>query len=382
MPDPRRGLRTAAAFGGRALVAFAPAFVIGYLIMIAAWPWAALAPLNPIRDLGDFAQFHYQIRTILAGHVYTMAEAPRWYVPTYLAIKLPIPLLLGAALALGFIVRRWPGGTPPHLSRRETALLAVAAFVPLLCQVIGHGPAFTGIRHFLFVVPVLAALAGIGLDAALAALESRQRIVAFGASAALAATLLWNASVLVRLHPDQYLFFNPLVGGLEGASRRYTMDYWVNIMPEAVDDLEAFLDRVDRNNPGRSYTVAVCGERVSFEREADERLQWVKDWRQADFFIAPTHMNCDRVMDGKVIATIERLGVPIGVVKDRRGPTSRIINNRNGDKKRPPGRPAGGSGPPEGEAAAGLGRWEDRPGWFGGAIRRISGPSRLPRRSP
>jgi hypothetical protein len=29
-------------------------------------------------------------------------------------------------------------------------------------------------------------------------------------------------------------------------------------------------------------------------------------------------MNCDRYIDGKVVATIERLGVVIGVVKDRR----------------------------------------------------------------
>ena len=29
-------------------------------------------------------------------------------------------------------------------------------------------------------------------------------------------------------------------------------------------------------------------------------------------------MNCDRALDGKVIATIARMGVPIGVVKDRR----------------------------------------------------------------
>ncbi len=33
-------------------------------------------------------------------------------------------------------------------------------------------------------------------------------------------------------------------------------------------------------------------------------------------------MNCDRALDGKVIANIERMGVVIGVVKDRRA----IIN--------------------------------------------------------
>jgi hypothetical protein len=29
-------------------------------------------------------------------------------------------------------------------------------------------------------------------------------------------------------------------------------------------------------------------------------------------------MNCDRALDGKIVAKIERLGVLIGVVKDRR----------------------------------------------------------------
>jgi hypothetical protein len=30
-------------------------------------------------------------------------------------------------------------------------------------------------------------------------------------------------------------------------------------------------------------------------------------------------MNCDNVLKGRTIGTIERLGVPIGVVKDLRG---------------------------------------------------------------
>jgi hypothetical protein len=57
---------------------------------------------------------------------------------------------------------------------------------------------------------------------------------------------------------------------------------------------------------------------VQFEGATDRRLRWTDDWDRADFFIAPTHMNCDRMLDGKVIARIERSGVVIGVVKDRR----------------------------------------------------------------
>ena len=105
---------------------------------------------------------------------------------------------------------------------------------------------------------------------------------------------------------------------MQGASGRYATDYWVNIMPEAVQDLQSYIAKVDQaGGADRRYTVGACGERASFEDEASSRLEWVQDWQQAEFFIAPTHMNCDRALDGKVIATISRLGVPIGVVKNR-----------------------------------------------------------------
>jgi hypothetical protein len=97
------------------------------------------------------------------------------------------------------------------------------------------------------------------------------------------------------------------------------MDYWVNIMPEAVRRLEAYLDHDKRTVPGRRYTVGICAERPGFENVASPRLQWTDGWQEADFFIAPTHMHCDASTSGKVEVRIEGLGVLIGVVKDRRG---------------------------------------------------------------
>jgi hypothetical protein len=92
-------------------------------------------------------------------------------------------------------------------------------------------------------------------------------------------------------------------------------------MHEAVVGLEDFLDREGAGT--RRYQVAVCGERLAFEKEAARRrrLVWAGNNEPADFFIAPTHMGCDRAIDGKVILTIERLGAAVGVVKDRRAAT-------------------------------------------------------------
>ena len=319
--DWRRFARVSA----RSLLHFVPAFAVGYVIMIASWPWASLAFFNPARAIFAFAHFHYPIQTVIAGHVYSMSDVPRWYEPDYLAIKLPLFVLLGVAAALVTAalaaVRR--GDHPAaNASLQDIGLLLFAVAFPLACQVIGHGPADTGMRHFLFVVPPLAALAGIGLHACLSAVEAKGHALGFVALAAVATIFVWDAAILVRLHPYEYLFYNSLVGGLKGASRRYVMDYWVNIMPAAVNDLETYLDQADTPAyPIRQprYTVAVCGERVSFENEADPRLRYTPDWDHADFFIAPTHMNCDRVLRGKIVNVIERVGVPIGVVKDLRG---------------------------------------------------------------
>jgi Dolichyl-phosphate-mannose-protein mannosyltransferase len=304
-----------------------PALVPAYILMILAWPWAALAPLNPIRGLLAFSEFHYDIRTVLAGRVYDMADVPRFYVPIYVLVRVPLLTLFGAAFAMMSALSPHRANVTTRLQRRDICLLSITVIFPLACQVIGHGPAFTGLRHFLFVVPPLTALAGIGLDKALTALAARGRPFVSGGLALVSACFLCNAVTLVRLHPDEYLFYNAAVGGLAGASRRYDLDYWFNSMPEAINKLEAYLRRSTPSDPNwqtQVYSVAVCGERLEFERTVTlPQLRWdfMPTWEQSEFFIAPTQMNCDSDLDGKVVATVERLGVVIAYVKDRRALT-------------------------------------------------------------
>lgn len=318
------GIRATALFVLHSGLRLLPAFVLGYLVTIAAWPWAAQAPLNPLRAIFSFAHFHYEIRTIVAGAIYKMADVPWWYVPYYLAIKSPLFILIGAGFALGFAVWRGVRDTESAGRRRiDIAFVAFIAMFPVVCEAVTEGPAFTGMRHFLFVMPPLAVLSGIGFDAVLESLDE-WRALRMATLAVLIAALTLNASLLVRLHPYEYMFYNRLVGGLQGAERRYEMDYWVNMMPEAVEALESYLN-LSQEKSQRTYTVGVCGETFSFENYADKRLRASGGWLEADFYIAPTHMNCDKLVDGRVIAKIERLGVTIGVVKDRRGFTQKAL---------------------------------------------------------
>jgi hypothetical protein len=316
--------RTPLRFAAKSLVWMLPALTLAYVVMILAWPWAALAPLNPIRGLLLFSEFNYSIRTTLAGRTYEMADVPRLYVPIYFLIRVPLLTLFGAALTMvaAQVLRGTAGANQQQY--RDITLLSLTVIFPLACQVICHGPAFTGLRHFLFLIPLLAVLAGIGIDRALASLKTRGRMVARAGVAVVTACLLWDAVTLVRLHPYEYLVYNSLVGGLDGASRHYDLDYWFGSMPEAINYLEAYLRRTEPGNeswPTRIYSVAVCGERLPFDKAVTlPQLKWdfKQEWKQSDFFIAPTHMNCDGDVDGKIIGTVERLGVVIAYIKDLR----------------------------------------------------------------
>ena len=117
---------SAARFVVRSMLRFAPGCAIAYLIMIASWPWAALDLFNPIRALFAFAHFHYPIKTLLAGTTYMMAEVPRWYVPTYLAIKLPLFVWFGATLGILFALSSASRAPARNADRRPDRVIAGA----------------------------------------------------------------------------------------------------------------------------------------------------------------------------------------------------------------------------------------------------------------
>src|SRR5882724_1929229 len=316
-------LETCAGFAAKTALRIVPAVALAAFVMVLAWPWAALSPFNAIRGLLAFSEFHYAIRTMFAGRIYEMADVPRLYVPGYLFVRVPLITLAGAALGIvsSFL---WPFRPQTWSQRRDLILTSSAIVSPVAFQVLFRGPAFTGMRHFLFVLPPLATLAGVGLSELIDVFEMWSGRLASSVIALICAYCLWDGVTLVRLHPYENLSYNSLIGGLPGAFRRYDLDYWFNSMPEAIHLLEAFVrDKMPAEvvNPSKTYSVAVCGERPAFDQTVTlPQLHWDfrSKWEESEFFIAPTQMNCDQDLDGEIVGTVERLGVPIAYVKDRR----------------------------------------------------------------
>jgi hypothetical protein len=226
-------------------------------------------------------------------------------------------------LALIFRLPRLESSGWSGARTRAFGLTAVAAVFPVVYFLVSRPAAYDGIRHFLFVVPPLAVLAGVGLDRLMASAARLRPALGTAAASALALLAAVQTSSLVLLHPNQYVDYNLFVGGPDGAEDRYVMDYWANSVPEATEWLAEFLAKqyAGRLVP-RVFKVYVCSERTTFEEAAPPFLVWTREAEQADFFIAPTHLRCDDFMDrlgrGPVIHEVKRLGAVLSVVKDWR----------------------------------------------------------------
>jgi len=316
--SPRVVVRDMAIIAAR----LAPALVIAYALMAFAWPWSVFSPLNPLYALEAFSRFTYEVKDLFDGQVMKMYEVPAIYLPVYLAIKLPLSVLVGFAVAAFYaglwLIRR------PSLSewwgRSPFVVVALAALLPVIYFVITVPPVYTGIRHFLFVVPPMVALAAIGYDRlidVIARFDWRPRAAVASAFVLVASV---QAGEMVLLHPLEYVSYNALVGGVKGARGKWSMDYWANTVPEAIAELSALVEKEFRNGavPRQRYLVGACVEPISVKAHLPPYLAFTRDWEAAHFFISPTHMNCDRLVRGQVIAEIKRLDTVLAVVKDRR----------------------------------------------------------------
>lgn len=301
----------------RSCLALTPAGVLALALMGLFWPWSVLAPGNLFTAATAFSHFSFLLHTIVDGQVYLNGQVPRTYLLSYLAVRLPEILLLGLACAMALAIPRWRRGGEEGSSAawfvHYFPLLLAAAF-PILFTLLTKPALYNGTRHFLFVVPPLAVLAGLGW---VWLVQAWPRLAPL-AVAALAGLGVFHGVTLARLHPYEYVYYNQFVGGLPGANGKWETDYWADSVRPAAALLTAYV-AAEGAPPKEPWPVAVCAESLQADEVLGPEFQVTRDWRKAEFFISPTHMDCDTALKGRIIATVQRMGVTLAVVRDRRG---------------------------------------------------------------
>jgi hypothetical protein len=289
-------------------------------VMLLFWPWGQQEPiLHSLRALAFFSHDSFPFYTLFDGRFFPASDLPWEYLPTYIVAALPelvlVLLLAAVPLALSALLRR-------DLIEQRTPVLSLfllgfAIAFPVAYAIAIKAVLFDGMRHFIFVLPPIAVAAALVADRALtrlAILPCRQAVFA-----PLGLYAVAHVGAMAMLHPDQYVYYNAFVGGVEGAQRKFKLDYWANSYAEAVRGLEARLNaEYGADFEEREFTVAVCGPPISARYFFPSNFRLVHKPEKAEFFIAFTKDNCDRTVPGKPVYRVERMGALLSVVLDRR----------------------------------------------------------------
>src|SRR3954467_2802899 len=297
-----------------------PGLILGYLVMGLIWPWSIMEPGNPFQALTYFSHFFEKPwKEMCDGALVSVPDMPWSYLPTLFALQLPEVLLgLTGAGVVGTLMSLSRQDVP---ARRKTIMLmlTMAATLPLVIAMVKRPALYNGIRHFVFVIPPMAVLAGVAFGRGMAWLKENRRSWQPAAVAAFAFGLLLPLSEMIRLHPYEYTHFNHIAGTVRTADNFFMLDYWGLALKQASDGLrEELVERQEAAPTGRKWKVAVCGPQrpAQVALGPDFTIGW--DSNAADFAMTLGEFYC-KGLTAPVLVEIKRDDVVFARVYDIRG---------------------------------------------------------------
>jgi hypothetical protein len=217
---PIRARPLAVTVAALALVAF-----VATTVPLPFWPWLQAHPYTGLLDaVRGVSHFEWHGTMLFDGRNVSSTNAPWTYVPTWLWYTTPPVVLAGAALSL-LRLRRGVAAGLPVLGLWFTVVFPIAYVIAR------HSTIYDGIRHLLFIMPSLFVLAAIGWWELVAAVGGWRRWVVVGV---LTAGVLEPVAFIIRNHPHEVVYFNPLLGGPGAAVGRFELDYWGNCHYDAM----------------------------------------------------------------------------------------------------------------------------------------------------
>ena len=201
--------------------------VAALLLSIVLWPYALQNPfVNILKSYKVMAHFPDTFRQVFEGKTEWSDYMPWYYLIKSMGITIPVIVMSGLIIFIILIRKILFGG-----KSLLYALLVFTILFPILFVLLEKSNLYSSWRQFLFVYPAVVLLASIGFSTFFESIRNRY--------------LLWITAVVILLisihpvkfmllnHPYEYIYYNQLVGGLNGAYGNYETDYYYVSQTEA-----------------------------------------------------------------------------------------------------------------------------------------------------
>ena len=292
---------------------------ISFGIMYLFWPWIHENTFTRIFQAGaTMSRFHFFNGIVLfRGQMLPATQLPPEYLSSCILIKLPEITLFGLSVALiillSNLIKRRHENVMGHF---KYLIVFVSITMPIVYALYNKSVLYDEMRHFLFIVPLVSAISGVSLSIAYDyAQKARYKTYVMGGI--LGVYCAYQLLNMISLHPNQYIYYNMIVGGVKGAEGKYALDYWGNSYKEAAKELVRYLKKRDGAHfTERRYRVAVCGPLHSAGYYFPENIHLVKIEKEAEFYMSLNCLSCDTRRGGRDIIRITRLGATLSIVRE------------------------------------------------------------------
>lgn len=197
--------------------------LIGYFGACIWWPYAWEDPIShPYEAFKVMSDYPLTIKMLFEGQETTSSDLPAYYAPKFISITLPLFALIGIAGGLVMMTRKG------FRSRYNYLWLVMFTWAfPVFYIYYKHAVVYDGMRHTLFILPSVAITAALFFYYLLENFKEKKaiRMVVAGIMIVL---LALPARFSLANHPNQYVYFNELTGGIKGALGIYETDYYMN----------------------------------------------------------------------------------------------------------------------------------------------------------
>ena len=221
--------------------------VTALLLSLLLWPYGQKDPVHNIwKSYQVMSQFPTTIRQLFEGKMEWSDLMPWYYLPKYMAITIPLIVFAGF---VAFLVLSKKIMNKENLLKYGFVLFSI--LFPILFVIYEKSNLYGSWRHFLFVYPSIILLAAIGFFYLFNFLKNKYvKIIFILFSLGLA---IHPLKFMIRNHPYYYLYYNQLVGGLNGAYGNYETDYYYHTIREGSEWLTKYLES---NNKGGKIRIA------------------------------------------------------------------------------------------------------------------------------
>lgn len=267
--------------------------ILGFVIFFASWPYLWQSPIDNM--ISVFAWYKH-IGTSTNYESEFLFFGFNIYPIVWIIFTTPLAILILSAIGVIESLQ-----TIAKKDKKKSLLLLVLLwfFVPIVRASLPNASIYGGVRQIMEYIPAMAVLSGIGVSSLNKRFKSKN--LRFFLSVLIACLFIFNVLEIVKIHPNETVYFNQLAGGLKGAYRKNIPEAGGdlgNVYKQGIDWVNGHAEKNSKltllNNGISAIPSVFIRKDISFSYD-----YWSGQEQKGEYIMSTTQVGWDSVLPDK-----------------------------------------------------------------------------------